>query len=236
MKKIILFFLLIFTVSSFVACKNKTKKKEVIKIYAERELHKPLREAIRKYEKEKKVNVEIKEFDQKNEKLKLKLNDMNLIVSYVNLENEEIKKNYRTEKFFRDDLVVIGYRNLISLGELKKSTLAITQYGNEMGRIVEDELSKKLFFNEISKDIEYKKDIVECLESVDLYEEDFAIVSKVATTIMKNAKICFMFSDKEENKLQYNLYVKLNANDKIKDIEKFLLNKDIIEKMERVRN
>lgn len=233
MKKIILFFLLIFTLSSFVSCKN-NKKKETINIYVEKELQEPLKELVKKYEKEKNIKVKIKELDEKDKKEKL--DNMDLIISYENLKNEEIKKNYRAENFFKDDLVVIGYRNLLDLGGLKNSTLAITQYDTEMGKIVIDELSTELFYNEFAENVEYKKDIVECLQSVDLYESDFGIVSKVATAMIKNAKICYLFSDKEENKLQYQLYIKLKASDNMKDIEKFLLSKEIVEKLERVRN
>ena len=56
-----------------------------------------------------------------------------------------------------------------------------------------DILAKVEGFQEIAKKIQYKDDVMSALESVDLYEVDYAFVTSKILPLAKNSEICYIF-------------------------------------------
>ncbi|MCY7007391.1 hypothetical protein OCK72_01840 [Fusobacterium simiae] len=182
-------------------------KREIINVYADREIEIFVGKLAKKYER----------VDKKTE---IKINALNSIDNYdIILTNEDskikdsIKKKYEIKDFFEDNLVIIGRRKIENLSQMLTSSIAIPNYKTNIGKIGLDILAKVEGFQEMAKKIQYKDDVMSSLESVDLYEVDYAFVTSKILPLAKNSEICYIFPENiGRNKILYKAYINLESN------------------------
>ena len=68
------------------------------------------------------------------------------------------------------------------------SSIAIPNYKTNIGKTGLDILAKVEGFQEMAKKIQYKDDVMSALESVDLYEVDYAFVTKKIYLLLRIQK------------------------------------------------
>ena len=132
---------------------------------------------------------------------------------------KNIKRSYKEYPFIEDRLLIVGRRKINDVDELINSTIAIPNYETIIGKTAIDILSKNPNFLEVAKKINYEKDIFSSIESVDLYEVDFAVITRLSLSYLKNSEICYRFNKEvEENKIIYKAYIKNNKNKELRKI------------------
>ena len=181
MKRWIFLILAIIIISIFGIIKSCQKdKREVINIYTDREIENFIGKLAKKYE-----NID--------KEAAIKINSLNLIEDYdiiVTNEDSKIKDNkkkYEVKDFFEDNLVIIGRRKIDNLSQMLTSSIAIPNYKTNIGKTGLDILAKVEGFQEMAKNIQYKDDAMSSLESVDLYEVDYAFVTSKILPLAKNS-------------------------------------------------
>jgi len=103
------------------------------------------------------------------------------------------------------------------------STIAIPNYKTNIGKTGLDILAKVEGFQEMAKKIQYKDDVMSALESVDLYEVDYAFITRKSLAYAKNSEICYRFpATMEGNKILYKIYLDMNSSDNSKNFYNFL--------------
>ena len=133
-----------------------------------------------------------------------------------------LKKNLNQD-LFKDELVVIGRRRIENISQVANSTIAMPNYKTNIGKKSLDILAKLDNFSEISKKIEYKDDAISSLQSVDLYEVDYAFIPRNSLAFAKNSEICYRFPPTmEANKILYRIYLDMNSSDNSKNFYNFL--------------
>ena len=214
MKRWIFLILAIIIISIFGIIKSCQKdKREVINIYTDREIENFIGKLAKKYE-----NI--------NKEVAIKINSLNSIEDYdIILTNEDskvennIKKKYEIKNFFEDNLVIIGRRKIDNLSQMLTSSIAIPNYKTNIGKTGLDILAKVEGFQEMAKKIQYKDDVMSALESVDLYEVDYAFVTSKILPLAKNSEICYIFPENVgRSKILYKAYINLESK---KDPKKF---------------
>ena len=96
-------------------------------------------------------------------------------------------------------------------------------YKTNIGKKSLDILAKLDNFSEISKKIEYKDDAISSLQSVDLYEVDYAFVTRKILPLAKNSEICYIFPDNMgRSKILYKAYINLESNKNPKKFYDFI--------------
>ena len=96
-------------------------------------------------------------------------------------------------------------------------------YKTNIGKTALDILAKLDNFSEISKKIQYKDDVISSLQSTDLYEVDYAFITRKSLTFAKNSEICYRFPETMEgNKILYRIYMDNNGSDNSKNFYNFL--------------
>ena len=134
-----------------------------------------------------------------------------------------LKKDFKSKDLFKDELVVIGRRRIENISQVVNSTIAMPNYKTNIGKTGLDILAKLDNFSEISKKIEYKDDAISSLESVDLYEVDYAFITRKSLAYAKNSEICYRFpATMEGNKILYRIYLDMNSSDNSKNFYNFL--------------
>ena len=124
-----------------------------------------------------------------------------------------IKKKYEIKNFFEDNLVIIGRRKIDNLSQMLTSSIAIPNYKTNIGKTGLDILAKVEGFQEMAKNIQYKDDVMSSLESVDLYEVDYAFVTSKILSLAKNSEICYIFPKNiGRSKILYKAYINLESN------------------------
>lgn len=204
-----LFFLLI------VSCKKNTI--EHINLYVDKELEFLLTDIVNKYEKKNNVKINIKTDLKKGNLGKFDVlisNDSDILKFLEENDIKNIKENYEKNIFLEDEIAIIGRRKLADLSELLYSKISISSYNTHIGKKVIDYMAKQDFFDGISKKIEYKENSISALQSVDLYEVDYAIVGKSLLFKVKNSSVTYLFPD--NLKIVYNIYEK-KGNNKYKE-------------------
>lgn len=208
MKRWIFLILAIIIISIFSIIKScQREKREVINVYTDREIEIFIGKLAKKYENTDK-NVAIK------------INSLNSIEDYdIILTNEDskvennIKKKYEIKDFFEDNLVIIGRRKIDNLSQMLTSSIAIPNYKTNIGKTGLDILAKVEGFQEMAKNIQYKDDVMSSLESVDLYEVDYAFVTSKILSLAKNSEICYIFPKNiGRSKILYKAYINLESN------------------------
>ncbi|WP_336163821.1 hypothetical protein [Fusobacterium polymorphum] len=217
MKKWIFLILAIIIISIFSIIKSCQKdKREVINIYTDREIENFIGKLAKKYE-----NI--------NKEVAIKINSLNSIEDYdiiVTNEDSKIKDNkkkYEVKDFFEDNLVIIGRRKIDNLSQMLTSSIAIPNYKTNIGKTGLDILAKVEGFQEMAKNIQYKDDVMSSLESVDLYEVDYAFVTSKILPLAKNSEICYIFPDNMgRSKILYKAYINLESKKNPKKFYNFI--------------
>ena len=207
MKRWIFLILAIIIISIFGIIKSCQKdKREVINIYTDREIENFIGKLAKKYE-----NI--------NKEVAIKINSLNSIEDYdiiVTNEDSKIKDNkkkYEVKDFFEDNLVIIGRRKIDNLSQMLTSSIAIPNYKTNIGKTGLDILAKVEGFQEMAKNIQYKDDVMSSLESVDLYEVDYAFVTSKILPLAKNSEICYIFPENiGGSKILYKACINLESN------------------------
>ena len=218
MKRWIFLILAIIIISVFSIIKScQREKREVINVYTDREIEIFIGKLAKKYENTDK-NVAIK------------INSLNSIEDYdIILTNEDskvennIKKKYEIKNFFEDNLVIIGRRKIDNLSQMLTSSIAIPNYKTNIGKTGLDILAKVEGFQEMAKNIQYKDDVMSSLESVDLYEVDYAFVTSKILPLAKNSEICYIFPENiGKSQILYKAYINLESNKNPKKFHDFV--------------
>ena len=217
MKRWIFLILAIIIISIFGIIKSCQKdKREVINIYTDREIENFIGKLAKKYE-----NI--------NKEVAIKINSLNSIEDYdiiVTNEDSKIKDNkkkYEVKDFFEDNLVIIGRRKIDNLSQMLTSSIAIPNYKTNIGKTGLDILAKVEGFQEMAKNIQYKDDVMSSLESVDLYEVDYAFVTSKILPLAKNSEICYIFPENiGRSQILYKAYINLESNKNPKRFYNFM--------------
>lgn len=218
MKKWIFLILAIIIISIFSIIRScQREKREVINIYTDREIEIFVGKLAKKYEKIDKETV-------------IRLNSLDSIETYdIILTNEDskindnTKKKYEIKDFFEDNLVIIGHRKIDNLSQMLTSSIAIPNYKTNIGKVGLDILAKVEGFQEMAKKIQYKDDVMSSLESVDLYEVDYAFVTSKILPLAKNSEICYIFpKNMGRSKILYKAYINLESNKNPKKFYDFI--------------
>ena len=218
MKRWIFLILAIIIISIFSIIKScQRSKREVINIYTDREIEIFVDKLAKKYER----------IDKETE---IRLNSLNSIEDYdiifIN-EDSKIKNNskkkYEVKDFFEDNLVIIGRRKIDNLSQMLTSSIAIPNYKTNIGKTGLDILAKVEGFQEMAKKIQYKDDVMSSLESVDLYEVDYAFVTSKILPLAKNSEICYIFpANIGRSKILYKAYINLESEKNPKKFYDFI--------------
>ena len=207
MKRWIFLILAIIIISIFGIIKScQRDKREVINIYTDREIENFIGKLAKKYE-----NID--------KEAAIKINSLNSIEDYdiiVTNEDSKVKNNkkkYEVKDFFEDNLVIIGRRKIDNLSQMLTSSIAIPNYKTNIGKTGLDILAKVEGFQEMAKNIQYKDDVMSSLESVDLYEVDYAFVTSKILPLAKNSEICYIFPENiGGSKILYKACINLESN------------------------
>ena len=218
MKRWIFLILAIIIISIFSIIKScQRSKREVINVYTDREIEIFVDKLAKKYER----------IDKETE---IRLNSLNSIEDYdiifIN-EDSKIKNNskkkYEVKDFFEDNLVIIGRRKIDNLSQMLTSSIAIPNYKTNIGKTGLDILAKVEGFQEIAKKLQYKDDVMSALESVDLYEVDYAFVTSKILPLAKNSEICYIFpANIGRSKILYKAYINLESEKNPKKFYDFI--------------
>ena len=207
----LLILLILMSVIGILNSRQKDEKR-IINVYVESEIENYTQKLLKRYEKI-------------NDDIEIKLNSLSNLKSYdIILTNDpskvkNIKRSYKEYPFIEDRLLIVGRRKINDIDELINSTIAIPNYETIIGKTAIDILSKSPNFLEVAKKINYKEDIFSSIESVDLYEVDFAVITRLSLPYLKNSEICYRFNKEvEENKIIYKAYIKNNKDKELRKI------------------
>ena len=207
MKRWIFLILAIIIISIFGIIKSCQKdKREVINIYTDREIENFIGKLAKKYENiDKEVAIKINSLNS--------IEDYDIIVTNEDSKIKNNKKKYEVKDFFEDNLVIIGRRKIDNLSQMLTSSIAIPNYKTNIGKAGLDILAKVEGFQEMAKNIQYKDDVMSSLESVDLYEVDYAFVTSKILPLAKNSEICYIFPENiGGSKILYKACINLESN------------------------
>ena len=192
-------------------------KREVINIYTDREIENFIGKLAKKYENtDKDVSIKINALNS--------LEDYDIILTDEDSKiKDSIKKKYEVKDFFEDNLVIIGRRKIDNLSQMLTSSIAIPNYKTNIGKTGLDILAKVEGFQEMAKNIQYKDDVMSSLESVDLYEVDYAFVTSKILPLAKNSEICYIFPENiGRSQILYKAYINLESNKNPKRFYNFM--------------
>ena len=207
MKRWIFLILAIIIISIFgiiKSCQRDTRA--VINIYTDREIENFIGKLAKKYENiDKEVAIKINSLNS--------IEDYDIIVTNEDSKVKNNKKKYEVKDFFEDNLVIIGRRKIDNLSQMLTSSIAIPNYKTNIGKTGLDILAKVEGFQEMAKNIQYKDDVMSSLESVDLYEVDYAFVTSKILPLAKNSEICYIFPENiGGSKILYKACINLESN------------------------
>ena len=218
MKRWIFLILAIIIISIFGLIKScQREKREVINVYTDREIEIFIGKLAKKYENtDKDVSIKINALNS--------LEDYDIILTDEDSKiKDSIKKKYEVKDFFEDNLVIIGRRKIDNLSQMLTSSIAIPNYKTNIGKTGLDILAKVEGFQEMAKNIQYKDDVMSSLESVDLYEVDYAFVTSKILPLAKNSEICYIFPENiGKSQILYKAYINLESNKNPKKFHDFV--------------
>ena len=218
MKRWIFLILAIIIISIFGLIKScQREKREVINVYTDREIEIFIGKLAKKYENtDKDVSIKINALNS--------LEDYDIILTDEDSKiKDSIKKKYEVKDFFEDNLVIIGRRKIDNLSQMLTSSIAIPNYKTNIGKTGLDILAKVEGFQEMAKNIQYKDDVMSSLESVDLYEVDYAFVTSKILPLAKNSEICYIFPENiGRSQILYKTYINLESNKNPKKFYNFM--------------
>ena len=217
MKKWILLILAIILFGIFSIIRScQRSSREIVNVYTDKEIEYFIGKLAKKFERnESKIQVKINNL--KN------ISDYDIIITDEKESVKNLKKEFKSKDLFKDELVVIGRRRIENISQVANSTIAMPNYKTNIGKKSLDILAKLDNFSEISKKIEYKDDAISSLQSVDLYEVDYAFITRNSLAYAKNSEICYRFpATMEGNKILYKIYLDMNSSDNSKNFYNFL--------------
>ena len=217
MKRWIFLILAIIIISIFGLIKScQREKREVINVYTDREIEIFIGKLAKKYENtDKDVSIKINALNS--------LEDYDIILTDEDSKIKDNKKKYEVKDFFEDNLVIIGRRKIDNLSQMLTSSIAIPNYKTNIGKTGLDILAKVEGFQEMAKNIQYKDDVMSSLESVDLYEVDYAFVTSKILPLAKNSEICYIFPENiGRSQILYKAYINLESNKNPKKFYNFM--------------
>ena len=217
MKRWIFLILTIIIISIFGIIKScQRDKREVINIYTDREIENFIGKLAKKYENiDKEAAIKINSLNS--------IEDYDIIVTNEDSKIKDNKKKYEVKDFFEDNLVIIGRRKIDNLSQMLTSSIAIPNYKTNIGKTGLDILAKVEGFQEMAKNIQYKDDVMSSLESVDLYEVDYAFVTSKILPLAKNSEICYIFpANIGRSKILYKAYINLESEKNPKKFYDFI--------------
>ena len=217
MKKWILLILAIILFGIFSIIRScQRSSREIVNVYTDKEIEYFIGKLAKKFERnESKIQVKINNL--KN------ISDYDIIITDEKESVKNLKKEFKSKDLFKDELVVIGRRRIENISQVANSTIAMPNYKTNIGKKSLDILAKLDNFSEISKKIEYKDDAISSLQSVDLYEVDYAFITRESLAYAKNSEICYRFpATMEGNKILYKIYLDMNSSDNSKNFYNFL--------------
>ena len=217
MKKWILLILAIILFGIFSIIRScQRSSREIVNVYTDKEIEYFIGKLAKKFERnESKIQVKINNL--KN------ISDYDIIITDEKESVKNLKKEFKSKDLFKDELVVIGRRRIENISQVANSTIAMPNYKTNIGKTALDILAKLDNFSEISKKIEYKDDVISSLQSTDLYEVDYAFITRKSLTFAKNSEICYRFpATMEGNKILYRIYMDNNSSDNSKNFYNFL--------------
>ena len=217
MKRWIFLILAIIIISIFGLIKSwQREKREVINVYTDREIEIFIGKLAKKYENtDKDVSIKINALNS--------LEDYDIILTDEDSKIKDNKKKYEVKDFFEDNLVIIGRRKIDNLSQMLTSSIAIPNYKTNIGKTGLDILAKVEGFQEMAKNIQYKDDVMSSLESVDLYEVDYAFVTSKILPLAKNSEICYIFPENiGRSQILYKAYINLESNKNPKRFYNFM--------------
>ena len=217
MKRWIFLILAIIIILIFGLIKScQREKREVINVYTDREIEIFIGKLAKKYENtDKDVSIKINALNS--------LEDYDIIVTNEDSKIKDNKKKYEVKDFFEDNLVIIGRRKIDNLSQMLTSSIAIPNYKTNIGKTGLDILAKVEGFQEMAKNIQYKDDVMSSLESVDLYEVDYAFVTSKILPLAKNSEICYIFPENiGRSQILYKAYINLESNKNPKRFYNFM--------------
>ena len=218
MKRWIFLILAIIIISIFGLIKScQREKREVINVYTDREIEIFIGKLAKKYENtDKDVSIKINALNS--------LEDYDIILTDEDSKiKDSIKKKYEVKDFFEDNLVIIGRRKIDNLSQMLTSSIAIPNYKTNIGKTGLDILAKVEGFQEMAKNIQYKDDVMSSLQSVDLYEVDYAFVTSKILPLAKNSEICYIFPENiGRSQILYKAYINLESNKNPKKFYNFM--------------
>lgn len=218
MKRWIFLILAIIIISIFGLIKScQREKREVVNVYTDREIEIFIGKLAKKYENtDKDVSIKINALNS--------LEDYDIILTDEDSKiKDSIKKKYEVKDFFEDNLVIIGRRKIDNLSQMLTSSIAIPNYKTNIGKTGLDILAKVEGFQEMAKNIQYKDDVMSSLESVDLYEVDYAFVTSKILPLAKNSEICYIFPENiGRSQILYKAYINLESNKNPKRFYNFM--------------
>lgn len=215
MKKFKLVFFIL-SVFFFISCKKENL--ETINLYIDSELKNVMTEIVEKYERKNKINILIKSNVMDDFK------DADIIITNDDRTEENMEDMEEGEIFFKDNVVIIGRKKISNLNELSISKIAIPNYKTNTGKMAVELLSTSDKFDIIANNIVYKHDVIDALQSVDLYEIDFGIVTKLSSKMLKNSIVCYNIPIENEKNFEvfYSKHIKNNSNDNVKNFYNYL--------------
>ena len=212
MKRKMIFIIAIFVfivVGLLNSCRHKDKI--VINVYAEDEIELLVEKYAKRYEKTfGKYKVEVNKLDN--------FKDYNIIITNEENKVKTLNKNVKTRVFFEDKLVIIGRKKINDLEELENFSLAMPELDTNIGKIGLSLLSDLKSQKKVLESTAYKDNVISSLQSVDLYEVDFALVTRSILYLAKNSSVCYTFFGDSRNKVLYKSYL---VTRKSKDAKKF---------------
>ena len=217
MKKWILLILVIILFGIFSIIRScQRSSREIVNVYTDKEIEYFIGKLAKKFERnESKIQVKINNL--KN------ISDYDIIITDEKESVKNLKKEFKSKDLFKDELVVIGRRRIENISQVANSTIAMPNYKTNIGKTALDILAKLDNFSEISKKIQYKDDVISSLQSTDLYEVDYAFITRKSLTFAKNSEICYRFPETMEgNKILYRIYMDNNGSDNSKNFYNFL--------------
>ena len=212
MKRKMIFIIAIFVfivVGLLNSCRHKDKI--VINVYAEDEIELLVEKYAKRYEKTfDKYKVEVNKLDN--------FKDYSIIITNEENKVKSLNINTKARVFFEDKLVIIGRKKINDLEELENFSLAMPELDTNIGKIGLSLLSDLKSQKKVLENATYKDNVISSLQSVDLYEVDFALVTRSILYLAKNSSVCYTFSGDSRNKVLYKSYL---VTRKSKDAKKF---------------
>ena len=212
MKRKMIFIIAIFVfivVGLLNSCRHKDKI--VINVYAEDEIELLVEKYAKRYEKTfDKYKIEVNKLDN--------FKDYSIIITNEENKVKSLNINTKARVFFEDKLVIIGRKKINDLEELENFSLAMPELDTNIGKIGLSLLSDLKSQKKVLENATYKDNVISSLQSVDLYEVDFALVTRSILYLAKNSSVCYTFSGDSRNKVLYKSYL---VTRKSKDAKKF---------------